>query len=340
MSLRSPRRSWSRQELHPTPESLQRAAAKRASVLEAIGRSLDNPDSVALRDKFIFLLGIFNLAAVFFIMGRCPEVFYRYWLGSSALVFTLRWLSYRFKGHHYLMLEFCYGATLLAAVHVVGFPQHALLRKVTFSMMSGPAGLCTIVLLKNLLIFHSFDKMATWMMHWGPSVLAWTLRWHPHADAVADLTAAQRAAFDTASWYEMLVLPMAGWLLWAVPYYLLIFVLLERRIRGRGYPNMFTIMVTDPRAQQGALSRTIRRCPPRLQPLAYLGVHSFATFVAVLPQKFLFDSYVLHTASLVATLAYSAWQGATYYFQVFAQRQIRDLSPNTQGAKAATAKAA
>lgn len=50
------------QELHPTPESLQRAAAKRASVLEAIGRSLDNPDSVALRDKFIFLLGIFNLA--------------------------------------------------------------------------------------------------------------------------------------------------------------------------------------------------------------------------------------------------------------------------------------
>ena len=180
-------------------------------------------------------------------MGRCPEVFYRYWLGSSVLIFSLRWLSYRFKGHHYLMLEFCYGATLLAAVHVIWFPQHALLRKastrppalpppplpaaasprtrrraalfsgsaakgccaalccaalaasatmlhavvgcavltraarcptlcaaqVAFSMMSGPSGLCTIVLLKNLLIFHSFDKMATWMMHWGPSVLAW-----------------------------------------------------------------------------------------------------------------------------------------------------------------------
>ena len=66
------------------------------------------------------------------------------------------------------------------------------------------------------------------------------MRWHPHADMVAGLTTAQRAAFDTASWYEMLVLPMAGWLLWAVPYYMLIFVLLKRRIQGRGYPNMFT----------------------------------------------------------------------------------------------------
>jgi hypothetical protein len=46
------------------------------------------------------------------------------------------------------------------------------------------------------------------------------------------------AAWNSCSWAQMALLPAALNIVWVAVYYLLIFVLFNRRIQQRGYQNM------------------------------------------------------------------------------------------------------
>jgi hypothetical protein len=63
------------------------------------------------------------------------------------------------------------------------------------------------------------------------------------------------------------------------------------------------------------MSRCAMPCAP-LQPVAYLGMHMLASWLAVLPTKLLWDHFWAHTLLLTAILLQSAWNGANFYFKV------------------------
>jgi hypothetical protein len=70
------------------------------------------------------------------------------------------------------MLEFCYLANLVAFYYLFFDPLNAVLRRLSFAVMSGPL-MWSIVAMRNSLVFHDGDKITTLMMHSSPALSAW-----------------------------------------------------------------------------------------------------------------------------------------------------------------------
>lgn len=62
-----------------------------------------------------------------------------------------------------------------------------------------------------------------------------------------------------------------------------------------------------------------------LQPLVYMSLHIFLTMATFAVAKIWWSFYGAHTFFLLACLAVSAWNGASYYFDVFAHRYVAGL---------------
>ena len=62
-----------------------------------------------------------------------------------------------------------------------------------------------------------------------------------------------------------------------------------------------------------------------MQPLVYMSLHIFLTMATFAVSKIWWSSYGAHTAFLLSCLVVSAWNGASYYFDVFAHRYVAGL---------------
>lgn len=164
------------------------------SMQRKIGSTMLDPKRIIFRDKVTFLFGVTNVALSAFILGKSPENFYHYWTAKCIVLFTLRWLTYKKKGWHYLMLELCYAGNVIGILYCYFFQYSSALRKLTFAYGAGPL-MWSILAMRNSLVFHSVDHMTTLMMHASPAITAWTFRWHPKtewADAVLAANGATR----------------------------------------------------------------------------------------------------------------------------------------------------
>lgn len=62
-----------------------------------------------------------------------------------------------------------------------------------------------------------------------------------------------------------------------------------------------------------------------MQPLAYMALHVTLTGMTFAVCKVWWNFYMAHTIFLLAILCISAWNGASYYFEVFAHRYVQTV---------------
>eukprot|EP00884_Botryococcus_braunii_P011569 jgi/Botrbrau1/20412/Bobra.0006s0068.2 len=281
------------------------------------------PKRVLLRDKLAFMLGVVVCMLSAYWLGMSPATFYKLYTYETAVLFGTRFILYRRKRWHYFMFDFCYWANLLLLLHLWYFPSSAVLHKITFAYASGPLAF-SVIAFRNSLVFHSIDKFTSLFVHWFPAVIAWTERWHhpahrgqPFRGKPGDLP----PDWDSAGLTDLVLYPMALYLLWAGLYYAKIFVLSASRISERGYETLFKYVTQ----KGGALGRMLLKLPAPIQSVAYMALHLAFTAATCLLGMAWWHSYTAHTAFLLLVLAASAWNGAGYYFDYFALRYRKAL---------------
>lgn len=274
------------------------------------------------RDEIAFFVGVVNVALIGFWMGHSPETYYHYWTFKSIVLFSWRWYQYRQKGFQYLMLELCYFGNFLGMLHVYVWPQNLMMRKLAFSVCSGPL-MWSIMAMRNSLVFHDVDKVTTLMMHASPALAGWSLRWFP------DDHYRMNDQFAVATLWELVVLPILFYCCWVVFYYFVCFVFLNDRIKRQGGVTMFDIMVPKDKAKvaKSAVLRFITSFPDQWQPVVYLMLHGIMASVSFIPTYVFWNHFVLHTCALLFCLSLSIWNGGTFYFKVFAKKyyQVDDV---------------
>lgn len=77
----------------------------------------------------------------------------------------------------------------------------------------------------------------------------------------------------------------------------------------------------------------IEFCGVYLQPLAYMALHVTLTGMTFAVCKIWWNSYMAHSVFLLAILCISAWNGASYYFEVFAHRYVQTVGVSTKPVK-------
>lgn len=215
------------------------------------------------------------------------------------------------------MLELCYFGNFLGLIHVWFFPESIVQRHLAFAFASGPL-MFSIAAMRNSLVFHDVDKSTTLMMHASPAMAAWTLRWYDDRLIMEPMSIPE-------AFRDLVMMPVMGYIVWVVLYYLIVFRWFGGRIRRKGGVTMFDIMVPKDKEKikKSPILSFITSFSPGWQPIVYLAFHGTMASVSFLPVIACWNSFVFHTSLLLGLLALSIWNGGTFYFKVFARKYYK-----------------
>ncbi|KAJ9527063.1 hypothetical protein QJQ45_025234 [Haematococcus lacustris] len=284
-----------------------------------------------LSDKLAFLLGSSCLWVCAFWLGHSPGSFYKLYTGLGLLFFTARYATYRArKCRHYYLLDLCYCCNALLLTHLWAAPRSQLLAHTTFAFNTGPLAF-SILAFRNSLVYHDMDKVTSLYLHLVPACVSWAQRWHLDTSRFTPLdNTGTRVGLK-----QLVLIPLAFYSVWAVSYFLTIFVFAAGRIKRRGYATLFNYVTTQKR---GTFAAIARRVPRPLQPVTYLVLHCCFCAVTMLVGTCAWSSFLAHTAILVIMASLSIYHGGQYYFDYLlaSRRHTVTVSASASASQAAT----
>jgi len=310
---------------------------------------------VLVRDLRWNTAGVSNVMVTGFVIGRFPQFFWMLHLFKACLLIPWRYFRFKSQNAELYLLDFCYFAgiyyvSLSAIFGVVRMvfgtetfltPYNDEILRIFFAFASGPLA-WSVLIFRNSLVLHDPDFTTSVWIHLSPAIMVWTVRWGGglglvHMEAwfpglfsvcpgVPAVTA-DACMFDAwcdacpAGLYEFMAYPLLFYvLLWAVPFYLVVFVLLKDWVEKENKDTLFKYL-----SKGDMMGPMIRAAPVALQPLVYMCIHGTSVILFSGMGYVFWHSFWAHTLFLVAMIGKAVHNGSHYLFEVFSMRYADSL---------------
>ncbi|EAZ12481.1 hypothetical protein OsJ_02378 [Oryza sativa Japonica Group] len=305
-------------------------------------------------ERFIFkvthLLGVLGFGTFCYLLGARPQdVPYVYCLFYVIFV-PLRWIYYRYKKWHYYLLfsygyynreealqfqaidclDFCYYANTFLLVMILFYPKDEKLFMVCFSFAEGPLAWALIVW-RCSLVFSSFDKLVSVLIHLLPGIVIFTIRWW-NPQTFAAMHPEGRAARVTWPYVEdksylwtwLFAVPLAAYTLWQLMYFLIVNVL--RRQRLLKDPEVMTSYRELSKKAQKANNiwwRLSGLLGDRNRPLMYILLQALFTVATMALTVPIFLSFQMHVVFQILKVCASTWNGGSFILEVMPRQVVQ-----------------
>lgn len=221
------------------------------------------------------------------------------------------------------MLEFCYFGNFIVYFTLIFMPENKYLYYASFAFANGPLG-WALALVGCKFVLHSVDKLTTVFIHFTPMTLMWNMHWKTQYNANKPWPVYD-AKLDTFS-LEFLKDYYTGaigfYLVWAVVYYIIMFVIAKRRIKERGYGNLKIYYESS----NPKVKKTLNKYGEKYSGIMYLLYHfSISMFSSTLALASYFSFYV-HCLLMIGLVSTCFWNGATYYMDHFSKKYEVNLT--------------
>lgn len=291
-------------------------------------------ETIKLRDKVSFAIGVANTCITPLIVSRAPEWIPLYYTLQLIYFITFRVVEYRAKRWQYFFFDLCYFDNALLLGFLWLLPHSTVLFSVVFVLTNGPV-LWAIVTWRNSLVFHSLDKITSVFIHIFPALVTFVLRWLPelHINQNAATTYLSNnfpgvSNLPTMGWWYTLVVSIVSYVVWQLLY--IVFVMGKEKIKSGARIASYSLLL------KASDNKKSKKKPFILNLVSLCGedykLHMFVfwqfwyTLGTCALTYFYYKSFWLHSASLVIMFAVSVWNGATYYIDIFSkcyQNEIR-----------------
>ncbi|KAL0917903.1 hypothetical protein M5K25_013009 [Dendrobium thyrsiflorum] len=279
--------------------------------------------------KVTHLLGVLGFGGFCYILGARPQdVPYVYCLFYITFV-PLRWIYYRYKKWHYYLLDFCYYANTFFLVMLLMFPKNEKLFMVCFSFAEGPLA-WALIIWRCSLVFSSFDKIVSVLIHLLPGIVFFTIRWwNPETfAAMHPVGRTARVSWPYVEdksylWTWLFLVPLIAYTLWQLLYFLIVNVL--RRQRLLQDPEVMTSYRELSKKAQKAnniwwrLSGTLG---DHNRPIMYIMLQAIFTVATMALTVPIFLSYRMHVIFQVLKVTATIWNGGNFLVDVMPRQVI------------------
>lgn len=214
-----------------------------------------------------------------------------------------------------------------------------------FTFAGGSLG-WSVIIFRNSMVLHSVDHMTSVFIHLSPVVLFWCLRWgggfgisrlegwFPNTFDIcrgADAEVVDQCLTFPKVFYwcdacpgtiqEFVVYPAALYLIvWAIPYYLLVFVIFKGAIKRNKKETLYDYLMTDP-----SMSAFVRKFPEPCWPMAYILQHFIVMVISGALTIVFWHNFIIHSAFCGILTFMAIRNGSTYTFRVFGMRYAQNL---------------
>jgi hypothetical protein len=294
-----------------------RTSAKLRSRVEGKKTSLD---VMLAHDRFTFTMSVVYIIVNAYLLGNHPTLFHIPHTLAAIFLISRRWWQFKLVRQHYYLYDFCYWANYASIVYCWFMPHNTTLFGVWFLAANGPLAGAVLAFMQGF-IFHSAPHMTSLFIHMSPMMLSYAVRWY--APQGGWTVCEKYPTCEDISVRQMLFSSyVCFYLVWVVVYYCWVYVVMDRRIRDRGYETLFNFVVKmKPLEFLGKFTSNVL-----LQKAAYMAIHAVFAFLSMLVASACFFYWQVHLLCLLGMIFLAAYNASGYYFSVFAKRYVEELS--------------
>ena len=318
-----------RRRVPSADEQLDRYRKRMRQRVDKLGRQWRDTKNISLREKISFICGVMNIFISGYLIGGYPQYFHIWYTAQLVYFMPIRIFLYHRRGYHYFLVDLCYFVNLLLSMSLWAFPNSKRLFMAAYCLAYGNNAVA-IVMWRNSLVFHSFDKVTTLFIHIMPCATLhcivhlfdpeeqkrrfpaiWTIKNSPPGSPTAYANLVSMLAWSS--------LPYA---LWQFGYYF--FITIRRRDKiAAGRPTSFTWLRKS--YSKTWIGKFVLSLPDILQEPAFMMIQYFYAVLTMLPCPLWFLSRPASSIFLVTVFAWSIYNGSTYYIDVFGKRFQKEL---------------
>lgn len=318
-----------RRRVPSAEEQLDRYRKRMQTSVDKLGKQWNDTKVITLREKVAFIFGVMNIFISGYLIGAYPE-YMHWWYSVQVLYFMpIRFYTYHKRGYHYFLADLCYFVNFLLMFSLWIFPGSKRLFISAYCLAFGNNAVA-IIMWRNSLVFHSFDKVTSLFIHIMPCA---TLHCIVH---LLD-SELQRERFPSvytikhsppgsptayANVLSMLAWSTVPYALWQLAYYFLITVRRREKIKA-GRPTSFTWLRKS--YSRSWLGRIVLSLPNSLQEPAFMLIQYSYAVLTMLPCPIWFYSRWASATFLMVVFVWSVYNGSTYYIDVFGKRFQKEL---------------
>jgi hypothetical protein len=306
----------------------------------------DRPNYIKFFDKVLFTYGIVNIVACEYFLLKSPSWFWLWYLLVFPLIVFSRVVHYHGRGLEYFLIDFCYFVSTASIVDLLLFAKSQYLFKFIFIYANGPL-LWAIVIWRNSMVFHDFDKMTSVYIHMLPSMLTYVARAHGHYMCLGKLTTLLGLGECNVSQLTSFTSPITlwdygaaamGYILWQSGYFVQTEIIDKDKLDKN--PHKVTSLRWITQDTNNSFARTMLRLfrmvglfgrtedydPDSKKTKAVFILTQFVyTIVTFFPTFILYHNASLHLFFITFVFAISVFYGASFYIEVFAKRYAKSL---------------
>lgn len=264
------------------------------------------------KHRIMYVIGAFQLVFTPFILFYNMTLAKYIHICKYFILMPLRFKTFKDKKWHYYMLEFCYYAGFLLNLFIIqerflnGIYNHYFISVYTFA--SGPL-MFAIYLNKDKLFLHSLSNLTTTYIHMTPALMVWGLRWHNKGQDFQELYPIDFSyQHIIQSYIDMLKITMPLYLLWAVSYYICMFVLAWDRIYEKDNMTMYRQFAEKESTEISKYVKTIES--QYVKGLLYLGTHLISFLITSFIAIIMFNDYYVNTIMVILAFISINWFGS------------------------------
>ncbi|KAI4159340.1 MAG: hypothetical protein LQ342_006663 [Letrouitia transgressa] len=317
-----------RRRLPPPDEQLDKYRKRMRDSVDRLGTRWNDTKAVSAREKVSFIAGVLNIFISGYLIGARPDLFY-YWFTTQLCYFMpIRYYTYHKRGYHYFLADLCYFVNLLLLLTLWVAPQSKRLFISTYCLAYGNNAVA-IAMWRNSMVFHSLDKVTSLFIHIMPPVTLHCLVHLTTPDfqrqrfpAIYAIRYSSPESPEHYSLWAMMVWATVPYAVWQLAYHFLITVRRREKIAA-GRPTSFTWLRKS--YANTLIGRLVLSLPESWHEPAFMFVQYAYALCTMVPCPLWFWYRWLSASFLLAVFAWSVYNGATYYIDVFGTRFQKEL---------------
>lgn len=317
-----------RRRIPTADEQLERYRRQMRTGVDKLAARWNDTKVITLREKISFICGVMNIFISGYLIGGYPQWFHVWYTAQLLYFMPIRVFTYHRRGYHYFLADLCYFVNLLLMLSIWVFPSSVQLFAAVYCLAFGNNAVA-IIMWRNSLVFHSFDKVTSLFIHIMPCATLHCMvhLWPggPQADrfpAIANLKHSQARPNASLHIFSMLAWSSIPYSFWQLAYY--IFITVRRREKiAAGRPTSFTWLRRS--YSQTWIGKIVLSLPNSLQEPAFMAIQCCYAMLTMIPCPLWFLSHYASSAFLIVVFTWSVYNGATYYIDVFGKRFQKEL---------------
>lgn len=309
------------------PAPLKDASAKLRVALskrrEAIEERFKNPPFLRQIDMLSFVANVCLIPLTQYFLLVDAANFYVLYTVVIVPLLLQRYFHYHALKYHYFLLDFCYMCQALLLYYCYWRTDSHFFQMI-FLLCNGPLTFA-VVMWKNSIVFHDWDKMFSFIIHYHPSLVTYTIRWH----TAAGLAPAAPLSLRTLGGAMLL------YAFWQIMY------LIKTEVLDRKKLNSDDQLMTSLRwlafKKPHPIYRRIKKMGYDPNPILLLVVFQFFySMLVALPMFVAYHYRRVHELYLMGVFLVAVINGAQFYFEVFTESYTKRLVEAAQAGKPST----